>query len=378
MKKPILLHICCAPDATHPIEKLSREFDVSGYFYNPNIQPFSEYSKRVRDTEYTASSLGVSLYKGDYDVKRWSTLTTGLERELEGGERCTICYRMRLERTARFARDMGFPWFTTTLTISPHKPSHIIFREGREAAVKYGVNFFEVDFKKGDGFKRSVEISKRLGLYRQDYCGCIHSLEQRLAIKEEKLAALRHDVQTCDRCDFTKEGRVLPSGAAKSRIMVIGQAPGKHEIVTSKPFSGAAGRRLFDWFAQIGVEEDAIRNLAYITATVKCYPGRLPQRKTDNCPSSIQIRHCTPFLEREIKIVRPQLLIPVGRLAVHQVIGPARLSEVVGGRFRRSVFDHFCTIVPLPHPSGANPWSFKNPERLHRALSLLKEELAGG
>jgi len=375
VKPAILLHICCAPDATHCIELLSKEFQVSGYFDNPNVYPMNEYLKRLGETEQLMDKLGLVLHKGKYQPDLWRGWTEGMETEPEGGKRCLVCYRMRLENTARFAKHKGFRKFTTTLTVSPHKNPHIIFSIGRELAVKYGIDFLEVDFKKHDGFRKSVEISKQLGLYRQDYCGCIHSLEKRLVVRKKRLTELLGEIRNCQKCGIPRTQKVLPSGGADSEVMVIGQSPGKRELVTSEPFSGPAGARLFRWFAGIGIDEADLRSVAYITAVMKCYPGHVPGRKIDKSPAPSQTRNCAPFLERELRIVRPRLLVPVGRLAVNATVGERRLVRVVGKRLKQQIFGHSCTVVSLPHPSGANPWSFRNPKQLDRALSLLREEM---
>ncbi len=322
--------------------------------------------------------LGVPLHRGDYDQKLWNDRTLGMDAEPEGGNRCTVCFRMRLEKTAELARKMSFHSFATTLTISPHKNCKMIFNIGKDIGSKYGVEFLDVDFKKRHGFQKSVEISKRLGLYRQDYCGCIYSLRDRLRVKERRLTELYQEIRECRRCDLPQSQKVLPSGGIESRVMVIGQAPGKRELVTCLPFSGPAGARFFEWFAGFGITETNLRRIAYITATVKCYPGHVAGRMIDKAPSSSQVRNCFSFLEKELKILRPRLLVPIGKLAIARIIGERKLSEAVGKKFREDVLGHLCTVVPLPHPSGANPWNFRNPDLLRQALSLLREEIAGG
>jgi uracil-DNA glycosylase family 4 len=360
------------------VQVLSREFNVSGYFYNPNIQPYPEYSRRLQETERLMRTMGVTLYESEYDGETWTSLTKGMEAEPEQGKRCIVCYRMRLEKTASFAKEKGISDFTTTLTISPHKNSATILDIGRDMASRYGLRFLEIDFKKDDGFRRSVNLCHHFGLYRQDYCGCIHSLAGRLDVKTKELVKLNQEMRDCRRCDFLTGERILPAGGVRSDVMLIGQAPGKRELLTRQPFSGPAGSRLFEWFTRIGIPEEDLRGTAYITAVVKCYPGHLPGRKLDRPPSPPQIRNCACFIEREIRIVRPRLLIPIGSLAVRQTIGRRKLVETIGNRFRAQVFGHLCTVVPLPHPSGANPWVFKHPECLDRALLLLKDELRNG
>ncbi|RMF89991.1 MAG: recombinase [Methanobacteriota archaeon] len=176
----LLLHICCAPCSTEVIERLKGDYDVTGFFYNPNIHPRREYGFRLKELERFSKKAGFPFITGDYDLKRWFRLVRGLEKEPEGGRRCEVCFRMRLEETAREAAAAGFDVFTTTLTISPHKDAETINSIGRELEEEYGVRFLVADFKKKDGFKRSVEHSRRHGLRRQDYCGCVYSrLERR-------------------------------------------------------------------------------------------------------------------------------------------------------------------------------------------------------
>ncbi len=176
MDKPkILLHICCAPDATAVVERLSAEYDVYGYFHNDNIYPEGEYYRRLENAERVAAALGFPLVAAPYQPRSWDAAVAGLEQEPERGGRCAACFCHNLNATAAKARELGLPWFTTTLTISPHKDAATIFRTGREAAQRHGVQFLEMDFKKQDGFKRSLEWSRRLELYRQNYCGCQYS-----------------------------------------------------------------------------------------------------------------------------------------------------------------------------------------------------------
>jgi len=183
----MLLHICCAPDATVVIERLSPEYDLTGYFYNPNIHPKREYYLRLEEMKKLAERLNLQLVWDEYDVDRWFALTRDLKDEPEGGRRCEVCFRMRLERAADYAKANGFDIFTTVLTVSPHKKAEVINRIGEEIANEYEVQFLSANFKKKDGFKRSVELSKKFGLYRQDYCGCVYSKEERERRKRKKI-----------------------------------------------------------------------------------------------------------------------------------------------------------------------------------------------
>lgn len=172
----LLLHICCAPDATHPIQILNDEYEIGAFFYNPNIHPREEYDKRLGDMRALGKEWDISLHEGEYDTDRWLSLTEDYKDEPEGGKRCEICYEMRLEGTAKNALERGYDLFGAVLTISPHKDARKINEIGRKIGEKYGVPFLESDFKKHDGFKKSVNYSKNLGLYRQKYCGCVYSM----------------------------------------------------------------------------------------------------------------------------------------------------------------------------------------------------------
>jgi predicted adenine nucleotide alpha hydrolase (AANH) superfamily ATPase len=172
----ILLHICCAPDSTAVFERLAPDFDVTGFFHNPNIHPRSEYLKRLSNAETAARSLGFPLIVAEYDPEGWGRRVQGLEGEPERGKRCEVCFRMNLRATARKAQGLGFPFFTTTLSLSPHKDFQRILEIGRDAADEFGVPFIGANFKKQDGFRRSLEISRELDLYRQNYCGCRYSI----------------------------------------------------------------------------------------------------------------------------------------------------------------------------------------------------------
>jgi len=178
-QKPlVLLHICCGPDSTAAYERLNPWYEVIGYFHNPNIFPQKEYEKRAKNARKAGEELGFEVMVPEYHPEGWNKAIKDLEKEPEGGKRCEKCFRFNLEATAKKAREMGISSFTTTLTISPHKSSLTIFKIGRGLAEEYGVKFLDMDFKKKHGFKRSVELSKQIGLYRQKYCGCRFSKEK--------------------------------------------------------------------------------------------------------------------------------------------------------------------------------------------------------
>ena len=184
----LLLHACCAPCSSAVLEYLTQHFRVTLLYYNPNIAPAAEYDKRLRELERLVVQLPMrypaELLPCEYRGEDFACIAAGLEAEPEGGARCMACYRLRLEEAAKAARDHGMEYFTTTLTISPLKNAQAINRIGEELAERYGVKHLPSDFKKRDGYKRSVALSKEYGLYRQDYCGCVYSRLERQKQKE--------------------------------------------------------------------------------------------------------------------------------------------------------------------------------------------------
>ncbi len=185
----LLLHCCCAPCSSYVLEYLSRYFSITADFYNPNIAPREEHDHRAAELRRLIGEMPLSspvLFEaGPYEPQLFAEIARGLEDCPEGGERCYRCYRLRLEQAARRAGEGGFDWFTTTLTISPLKNAARLNEIGAELAERYGVRFLPSDFKKREGYKRSIELSRKYGLYRQDYCGCAFSR----AAREKELAA---------------------------------------------------------------------------------------------------------------------------------------------------------------------------------------------
>ena len=176
----ILLHICCAPCSTRSIDLLRSEgWKVTGYFYNPNIYPHEEYLMRLDEANQYADKAGIPLSTGVYDNDEWEATVKEYSHLGEGSRRCRECISFRLERCAGLAADLKFDAFTTTLTISPHKNSKMIFEIGNEMGGRHNVCFKSYNFKKKDGFKKSIFICREHGIRRQDYCGCRHSLLER-------------------------------------------------------------------------------------------------------------------------------------------------------------------------------------------------------
>lgn len=188
--KRLLLHACCAPCSSYVLEYLSDYFEIDVLFYNPNIAPESEYNKRRAELERLIAELPtrhlVRLLPCDYDGNSFTQAAKGLETAPEGGARCAKCFRLRLEQTAKFAARDKYDYFTTTLSISPLKNAQLLNEIGEELAAEYGVAHLPSDFKKKNGYKRSIELSRKYHLYRQDYCGCIYSKAEREVAKREE------------------------------------------------------------------------------------------------------------------------------------------------------------------------------------------------
>ena len=175
----LLLHACCAPCSSYVLEYLCRYFEITLFFYNPNISPRSEYDMRLGELERLVADMGlgdgVTVVNSDYTPELFYQMAKGLESLPEGGERCRRCYELRLCKTAEAAKAGGFDYFTTTLSISPHKNAEWLNTIGEELSGKVGVKYLFSDFKKRGGYLRSCKLSEEYGLYRQDFCGCIYS-----------------------------------------------------------------------------------------------------------------------------------------------------------------------------------------------------------
>ena len=186
----LLLHVCCAPCSTACLEQLTEAFQVTCFYYNPNIEPEAEFEHRLSELIRLTDEMPLQdvpeVIRGEYEHERFLELARGLEDVPEGGERCTRCYRLRLEKTAQAARDGGFDYFTTTLSVSPYKNAEKLNTIGATLAEAYGVPYLFSDFKKHDGYLRSIRLSAEYGLYRQDYCGCVYSKAQAARRKQEQ------------------------------------------------------------------------------------------------------------------------------------------------------------------------------------------------
>lgn len=175
----LLLHSCCGPCSSYVLEYLTRYFDITVLFYGPNIQPHAEYDKRLEYQNRVLRHFGVSCLECGYDGAAFDVAVRGFENEPEGGARCTACFALRIGETARLAAEHGFEYCCTTLSVSPHKDAQRINDIGYAMGEKYGVKWLPSDFKKRGGYQRSIELSRELELYRQDYCGCLYSRRQR-------------------------------------------------------------------------------------------------------------------------------------------------------------------------------------------------------
>ena len=175
----VLLHSCCAPCSSYVIECLSKYCDLTILYYNPNISPIEEYEKRKKEQMRLIREIpkvhNIDMIDCDYDNDLYEAAIKGLENEPERGSRCSVCFKLRLEKTVRLAKENNYDYFGTTLTVSPYKNSNLINEIGLELAEQYNISFLISDFKKRNGYKRSIELSKEYDLYRQNYCGCKYS-----------------------------------------------------------------------------------------------------------------------------------------------------------------------------------------------------------
>ncbi len=184
----LLLHSCCAPCSSYCLEYLSNYFRITLFYYNPNIFPEEEYAKRVKEQKRLISQLKtaypVTFSEGVYEPEKYFAMVKGREEEPERGARCAVCFRMRLLEAAKAAKEIGADYFTTTLSISPLKSAQLLNAIGEEIAIEEGISYLPSDFKKRNGYKRSIELSEKYGLYRQDFCGCVFSKAERMQQKK--------------------------------------------------------------------------------------------------------------------------------------------------------------------------------------------------
>ena len=182
-KPKLLLHCCCAPCSSTTLERIQREYETDIYYYNPNIEPEAEFRKRAAEEERFVAEFrpdgGVKVIVAEYDHGAFEQIARGREDMPERGERCYLCYEMRMRRTAEYAKEHGYDCFTTSLSISPYKNARWINEIGERLAAETGIGFLHSDFKKQDGYKRSIELSREYHLYRQVYCGCVYSRAER-------------------------------------------------------------------------------------------------------------------------------------------------------------------------------------------------------
>lgn len=178
-KQKLVLHICCAPDEAWVVKSLYQQYELYCFFCNPNIQPSQEYNLRLEEAKRVAAYYHVAFAAAPYIPQQWNDAVRGFEHTPEKGQRCLHCFLLRLRRTALFCKDLGWKHFTTVMSVSPHKRIEMINTAGEQAAQEHSITFEKFNFKKNNGFLESIQLSKSLGLYRQDYCGCILSRQER-------------------------------------------------------------------------------------------------------------------------------------------------------------------------------------------------------
>ncbi len=181
IKPTLLLHTCCAPCSSSVITRLSQYFDITVFYYNPNIEPLEEYLHRKEEQKRFLKELNLNIkfQDCDYENEKFKEMSKGLEDLSEGGFRCHECYKLRLLKTALKAKELGLDYFGTTLTVSPYKNSQVLNEIGKEIEQNLNIKYLYSDFKKKEGYKKSIELSKEYNLYRQNYCGCIYSKQQK-------------------------------------------------------------------------------------------------------------------------------------------------------------------------------------------------------
>lgn len=177
-KPKLLIHSCCGPCSSYVLFYLNKYFDITIYYYNPNIDTKNEFNKRLLEQKRLIKEMfndEIKVIEGSYEPKIYYSKIKGHEKDKEGEERCHICYKLRLEETAKYAKENGFDFFTTTLSVSPYKNAKVLNLLGEKLEKEYNIKYLYADFKKKDGYKKSVMYSKEYNLYRQDYCGCVYS-----------------------------------------------------------------------------------------------------------------------------------------------------------------------------------------------------------
>lgn len=177
-KPKLLIHSCCGPCSSYVLSYLNKYFNITIYYYNPNIDTKNEFNKRLLEQKRLIKEMfndEIKVIEGSYDPKIYYSKIKGHEKDKEGEERCHICYKLRLEETAKYAKENGFDYFTTTLSVSPYKNAKVLNLLGEKLEKEYNIKYLYADFKKKDGYKKSVMYSKEYNLYRQDYCGCVYS-----------------------------------------------------------------------------------------------------------------------------------------------------------------------------------------------------------
>jgi uracil-DNA glycosylase len=195
--------------------------------------------------------------------------------------------------------------------------------------------------------------------------------------RNDRLAAHRAELSGCRRCDLHRDIVPIQSLAISPRVMIVGQAPGKVEAEGGVPFAGRAGQTLFRWLAQAGIDEASARQRIYISAVTRCYPGASPSGRGDRVPSPAEQHSCARWLESELAIIRPKVIIPVGRLALARFLPPAPLDEIIGTQHVATELKGCPMVIPLPHPSGASSWIHQrnHPRLLRRAIALIEEHV---
>lgn len=328
----LLLHSCCGPCSSYVLEYLSKYFEITVFYYNPNIYPSEEYFYRVEEQkkiiELTKSNNPIYMIEGKYDVEKFYKMAEGLEDIPEGGIRCHKCYEMRLREAAQIAKKGGFDYFTTTLSISPHKNSQVLNKIGEKVAKEEGVKHLPSDFKKNNGYKRSCEITKEFGMYRQDYCGCEFSKKE---AEERELRKKKSDLR--------KKAKEI-SNSLDEEYMKFAD-----EKIIEKLISSEEYKKAYNIFTYIGKYPEINTSIFIKKAWEDGKNIAVPFCKNDKDMDAILIKSFDDLREGAFGILEPNFdeKLVMKKEDIDLVIVPCASADINGNRlgFGKGYYDRF-------------------------------------
>ena len=328
----LLLHSCCGSCSSYVLEYLSKYFEITVFYYNPNIYPSEEYFYRVEEQkkiiELTKSNNPIYMIEGKYDVEKFYKMAEGLEDIPEGGIRCHKCYEMRLREAAQIAKKGGFDYFTTTLSISPHKNSQVLNKIGEKVAKEEGVKHLPSDFKKNNGYKRSCEITKEFGMYRQDYCGCEFSKKE---AEERELRKKKSDLR--------KKAKEI-SNSLDEEYMKFAD-----EKIIEKLISSEEYKKAYNIFTYIGKYPEINTSIFIKKAWEDGKNIAVPFCKNDKDMDAILIKSFDDLREGAFGILEPNFdeKLVMKKEDIDLVIVPCASADINGNRlgFGKGYYDRF-------------------------------------